>query len=52
MLEESQEALVNLRANTIHFRESMKAVGFEMMGHEHSPIAPVFLKDTTTTIKM
>jgi len=34
-----------LERNTRRFRDSMKAVGFELMGDENHPIAPVMLGD-------
>jgi glycine C-acetyltransferase len=40
-----QELISNLRRNTHHFRSSMKAAGFKILGHEDCPIAPVFLED-------
>jgi len=45
MLEESTELLDSLRANTKSFRTGMKAAGFNIMGNDDCPIAPVFLGD-------
>jgi len=45
MLNESTELLDSLRKNTRHFRTEMKKAGFEILGHDDCPIAPVYLKD-------
>lgn len=45
MLEESTELLDSLHANTKHFRQSMKSLGFNILGNDDCPIAPVFLGD-------
>jgi glycine C-acetyltransferase len=45
MLEENQDLITNLRANTKLFRSSMKAAGFNVMGHDDCPIAPVYFGD-------
>jgi glycine C-acetyltransferase len=45
MLGENQDLITNLRANTKLFRTSMKAAGFNLMGHDDCPIAPVYLGD-------
>ena len=45
MLEESQDLITNLRVNTKLFRSSMKSAGFNIMGHDDCPIAPVYLGD-------
>jgi glycine C-acetyltransferase len=45
MLNESSNLLDNLRANTKRFREGMKKAGFQILGHDECPIAPVFLGD-------
>jgi glycine C-acetyltransferase len=45
MLDESQDLITNLRANTTLFRSSMKKAGFNIMGHDDCPIAPVYLGD-------
>ena len=43
MLNESTALLDNLRVNTKAFRIGMKAAGFNIMGHDDSPIVPVLL---------
>lgn len=43
MLDESTALLDNLRSNTKSFRVGMKAAGFNIMGHDDSPIVPVLL---------
>ena len=45
MLGESQELVSRLHSNTSQFRSQMKAAGFRIMGHDQSPIAPVWLGD-------
>lgn len=45
MLEESTDLLDNLRKNTTLFRTRMKEAGFNVIGHDNCPIAPVFLGD-------
>ena len=45
MLKENQDLIANLHANTKLFRTQMKAAGFNVMGHDDSPIAPVYLGD-------
>lgn len=45
MLEESNAVIKKMRANITLFRTKMAAAGFDLMGHESSPICPVFLKD-------
>lgn len=45
MLEESTELLQSLRNNTKTFRQGMKAAGFNIMGNDDCPIAPVLLGD-------
>lgn len=45
MLSESQELISSLRDNTALFRTSMKKAGFNVMGHDDCPIAPVYLGD-------
>ena len=35
----------SLHANTKLFRSQMKAAGFNVMGHDDCPIAPVYLGD-------
>jgi 7-keto-8-aminopelargonate synthetase-like enzyme len=52
MIEERSDLTKKLQANTNQFRTLMKAAGFQIMGHEDSPIAPVFLKDGPITIKV
>lgn len=45
MLDENPELLANLRRNTQRFRSKMTAAGFNILGHEDCPIAPVYLED-------
>lgn len=45
MLEENQDLIKSLHTNTKHFRLGMKAAGFQVMGHDDCPIAPVYLGD-------
>ena len=45
MLNESQELITRLHNNTRIFRGEMKSAGFRIMGHDQSPIAPVWLGD-------
>lgn len=45
MLSENTDLLDSLRANTIQFRKGMKAAGFNLMGHDECPIAPVLFGD-------
>lgn len=45
MLSESSELPEKLRANTNRFREGMKKAGFNILGHDDSPIAPVMIGD-------
>lgn len=45
MLNESQELITTLHNNTKVFRSQMKAAGFKILGHDQSPIAPVWLGD-------
>lgn len=39
------EQLAQLQANTVLFRSRMKAAGFNVLGHDMCPIAPVLLND-------
>jgi len=43
MLEAGKDRLSRIQENTRHFRSEMKAVGFEISGHDDCPIAPVML---------
>lgn len=52
MLEESQELISNLRENTTMFRTLMKQAGFDIMGHDDCPIAPVYLGDARLATEM
>jgi glycine C-acetyltransferase len=45
MLKESQDLIGRLHANTKLFRSKMKAAGFNILGHDDCPIAPVYLGD-------
>jgi glycine C-acetyltransferase len=45
MLNEDQNLIADLHANTKLFRTQMKAAGFNIMGHDDCPIAPVYLGD-------
>ena len=52
MLEESTELIDQLTANTAHFREGIKAAGFEIAGHDSCPIAPVMIGDAKKAAAM
>lgn len=52
MLKESQELISNLRTNTTLFRSLMKKAGFNVMGHDDCPIAPVYLGDARLASEM
>jgi len=52
MLQESTELLDSLRANTRSFRTGMKAAGFNIMGHDDCPIAPVLIGDAKLGAQM
>ena len=52
MLGESQELIANLHANTALFRSQMKAAGFNILGHDDCPIAPVYLGDAKVAGEM
>lgn len=45
MLKESQDLISNLRSNTDLFRQGMKKAGFNILGNDDCPIAPVYLGD-------
>ena len=45
MLKESKDLIANLHSNTTLFRSQMKKAGFNVMGHDDCPIAPVYLGD-------
>lgn len=45
MLKENQDLIQNLRTNTTLFRTKMKKAGFNILGHDDCPIAPVYLGD-------
>ena len=45
MLKENQDLIRNLRTNTTLFRTQMKKAGFNILGHDDCPIAPVYLGD-------
>jgi len=45
MLGENQDLIKNLSANTTLFRTQMKKAGFNILGHDDCPIAPVYLGD-------
>ena len=52
MLKENQDLITSLRKNTSHFRQSMKKAGFNVMGHDDCPIAPVYLGDAKLAGRM
>lgn len=52
MLEESTELLDALRKNTAHFRQGIKAAGFDVAGHDDCPIAPVMIGDARKAAEM
>lgn len=45
ILERSPDLPQKIQANTKQFREGMKKAGFKILGHDMSPIAPVWLGD-------
>ena len=45
MIGESNQLVEQLQKNTIQFRAGMKKAGFKIIGHDMSPIAPVWLGD-------
>jgi glycine C-acetyltransferase len=45
MLNESTNLVDQLKRNTVTFRTEMKKAGFKILGHDLSPIAPVWLGD-------
>ena len=45
MLDESPNLVTQLQNNTKQFRTGMKQPGFKIIGHDMSPIAPVWLGD-------
>jgi len=45
MLNESTSLVQQLQKNTTQFRTGMKKAGFKILGHDMSPIAPVWLGD-------
>jgi 7-keto-8-aminopelargonate synthetase-like enzyme len=45
MLDENLNLVTQLQKNTKQFRTCMKQAGFKIIGHEMSPIAPVWLGD-------
>jgi glycine C-acetyltransferase len=45
MLNESTNLVEQLQRNTVTFRTEMKKAGFKILGHDMSPIAPVWLGD-------
>jgi glycine C-acetyltransferase len=45
MLDENQDLIASLHSNTKLFRTQMKSAGFNVMGHDDCPIAPVYLGD-------
>jgi 7-keto-8-aminopelargonate synthetase-like enzyme len=45
MLDESSNLVQQLQRNTKKFRTGMKNAGFKIIGHDMSPIAPVWLGD-------
>lgn len=45
MLSTSSERVEKLQENTRQFREGMKKAGFNVLGHQNSPIAPILLGD-------
>lgn len=45
MLNESTNLVQQLQRNTAQFRTGMKKAGFKIIGHDMSPIAPVWLGD-------
>lgn len=52
MLEESTELLDSLKRNTTHFRQGIKAAGFNVAGHDACPIAPVMIGDARKAAEM
>ena len=52
MLGESQDIIANLHANTALFRSQMRAAGFNILGHDDCPIAPVYLGDAKVAGEM
>jgi 7-keto-8-aminopelargonate synthetase-like enzyme len=47
MLDESRDLIDKLKLNSKLLRGKLVAAGFTMMGVEESPIAPIWLGDTT-----
>lgn len=45
MLDQSTNLVTQLQKNTAQFRSGMKKAGFKILGHDMSPIAPVWLGD-------
>ena len=45
MLDENQDLIASLYSNTKLFRSKMKEAGFNVMGHDDCPIAPIYLGD-------
>ncbi len=45
MLDQSTNLVTQLQKNTAQFRTGMKKAGFKILGHDMSPIAPVWLGD-------
>ena len=52
MLKENQDLIANLHANTKLFRTQMKAAGFNILGHNDCPIAPIYLGDAKVAGEM
>ena len=52
MLEESTALLDSLKANTMQFRQGLKAAGFTISGHDECPIAPVMIGDARKAAEM
>ena len=45
LLDQSSKLVEQLQKNTAQFRTGMKKAGFKIIGHDMSPIAPVWLGD-------
>jgi len=52
MLSEGSDLVEKLQTNVHHFRNSMKAAGFTISGHDDCPIAPVMLGDAKVASEM
>jgi len=52
ILSESNALRNKLEANTLRFRKAMKAAGFNVIGNELHPVAPIMLGDARLAAKM